>query len=139
MIKRAFNLYVRITGLIGTLIAAWWTVETIGNPSNSIVHVFLYTGWLFSMLFPFPSYAGAVILLVLLYAFFCWLIAAYKDIHGAYTLLKSSENLNARKRLLFTGQYVWQWLCKLFIYVMSLFITFYLVFIIGAFVKSFTG
>jgi hypothetical protein len=135
-LQTALNLYVKITGVFGIFFAAWWTIMTLGNSSNSIINVFEYTIWLFLDFFPFPFYSQAVILSLILYVFFLREIIVYKNLRENHIILKTSKNLNTKKRLFLNINYIWKCICELFLVIMSLFVTVHLIFVILLFILS---
>lgn len=134
LFKRGSALYVKVTGVVGILFVAGWTIGTIGHTSNSITDVFLYTGWL--LLAALPYYLQAIIFLFLLYLLIPWQVAAYQDTYKAYILLKSSENFNTKSLFLFVRKYTWKYIYEFFLYAMSLFVTAHIIFIILSFVHA---
>lgn len=92
ILKGCFHLYVKVTGALGMFFAVLWTLGTIGNNPNSIIDVFLYSGWLLSALLPFPFYSHVVLLLILSTLLLYWHVTVYKQAHRNYILLQSSQN-----------------------------------------------
>lgn len=137
ILKGCFHLYVKVTGALGMFFAVLWTLGTIGNNSNSLIDVFLYTGWLVSSLLPFPFYSHAVLLLILSTLLLYWHVTAYKQAHRNYILLQKSQNINANKdKFVFALKFARKYIYELFLYAMSLFVTVHLIFIVVLFVHA---